>query len=88
MLKVRSRLVNFRVTDDEFEKLKIACDRQGAPCMSAFARQLILNPPAANGENPADQLAALDRRLANLEVSMSRLFGALTGSSVAAIAEK
>ena len=83
MLKSRGRFVNFRVTDDEFEQLKIACDRHGAPCLSAFARKVILNAPNANGENFADKLAALQRRLSILEVSMSRLVNALAGSSVA-----
>jgi hypothetical protein len=82
MQKVRGRLVNFRVTDDEFEQLKIACDRHGARCLSAFARKMILNAGTPNGENHADELAALDRRLSILEESMSRLFGALTGSSL------
>ena len=55
MEKVRGRLVNFRVTDDEFEQLKIACDRQGARCLSAFARKMMLNATNANGENARRQ---------------------------------
>jgi hypothetical protein len=82
MLKARGRFVNFRVTDDEFVELKAACDRHGAPCLSAFARKVILNTPNANGENLADKLAALHRRLSILEVSMSRLVNALAGSGV------
>jgi hypothetical protein len=82
MEKVRGRLVNFRVTDDEFEQLKLACDRQGARCLSAFARKMMLNATNANGENLADKLATLDRRLSILEDSLSRLFNALTRSSV------
>ncbi|HXB68863.1 MAG TPA: hypothetical protein VNY05_11490 [Candidatus Acidoferrales bacterium] len=81
MLKARGRFVNFRVTDEEFEQLKIACDRQGAACLSAFARQVILNTPHANGEDFSDRLAVLHRRLSILEVSMSRLVNALAGSS-------
>jgi hypothetical protein len=81
MVKARGRFVNFRVTDEEFEQLKVACDRHGAPCLSAFARQVILNAPNANGEDFADKLAALHRRLSVLEVSMSRLVNALAGSS-------
>jgi hypothetical protein len=80
MEKVRGRLVNFRVTDDEFEQLKIACDQHGARCLSAFARKMMLNASNANGENLVERLA--DRRLSILEDSMSRLFNALTSSSV------
>jgi hypothetical protein len=88
MQNVRSRLVNFRVTADEFEQLKIACDRHGARCLSVFARNVMLNTATVNGENPADKLAALDRRLTVLEVSMSRLVNALAGSSVNVIASE
>jgi hypothetical protein len=80
MLKARGRFVNFRVTDDEFEQLKIACDRHGSPCLSAFARKVILNTPIASVGDFADKLAALHGRLSILEVSMSRLVEALAGS--------
>jgi hypothetical protein len=82
MQKVRARLVNFRVTDDEFEQLKTACDRHGARCLSAFARKVMLSAPDANTEDLDRKLAVLDRRLSALEVSLSRLFNALAVSSV------
>ena len=82
MQKVRARLVNFRVTDDEFQQLKLACDRQGERCLSAFARKVMLSAPDANAEDLDRKLAVLDRRLSTLEVSLSRLFNALAVSSV------
>jgi hypothetical protein len=82
MQKVRGRLVNFRVTDDEFEQLKTACDRQGARCLSAFARKVMLSAPDALAEDYDRKLAVLDRRLSTLEVSLLRLFNALAISSV------
>lgn len=81
--KVRGRLVNFRVTDEEFQQLRIACDRQGARCLSAFARKVMLSSPSDGGEDFGDKLAALNRRLSVLEGSMSRMFNALAGSSIA-----
>lgn len=81
MQKVRARLVNFRVTDDEFEQLKTACDRQGARCLSAFARQVMLSAPDASIGDLDRKLAVLDRRLSTLEVSLSRLFNALAVST-------
>jgi hypothetical protein len=81
MQKVRGRLVNFRVTDEEFSQLKVACDRQGARCLSAFARKLMLSATSDNGESHDEKLRELDRRLSTLEDSMSRLFGALSGSN-------
>jgi hypothetical protein len=82
MQKVRSRLVNFRVTDDEFQQLKDASDRHGARCLSAFARTMVLSAGAAGAENRVDELASFDRRLAVLEESMARLSNALSDSSV------
>jgi hypothetical protein len=81
MEKVRGRLVNFRVTDDEFEQLKTACDRQGARCLSAFARKIMLSAPDGGSDDLRRDLALLERRLSNLEVSLSRLFNALALSS-------
>ena len=81
MQQVRGRLVNFRVTDDEFEQLKTACDRQGARCLSAFARKVMLNAPGETDDLDR-KLAVLERRLSTLEVSLSRLFNALALSSV------
>ena len=82
MQKARGRLVNFRVTEDEFEQLKSRCDSQGARCFSDFARHLMLHPPDANSDSYDRKLAALDRRLSTIEVSLSRLFHALAISSV------
>jgi hypothetical protein len=81
MQNVRGKLVNFRVTDDEFNQLKMACDRHGARCLSAFARKMVLSTFNTDGENVADSLVALDRRLTTLEDSLSRLFNALTSTS-------
>ena len=82
MPKLRGRLINFRVTDDEFQQLKLACDRHGATCLSAFARKIMLNAPDSGKEELAGQLAVLERRLAALElsveVSLSRIYSVLT----------
>ena len=82
MQNVRGKLVNFRVSDDEFEQLKIASSRHGARCLSAFARKMVLSTFSVEGENVEDRLVALDRRLTALEDSLSRLFHTLAASSV------
>jgi len=82
MSKARTRLVNFRVTDEEFERLKTASSRQGARCLSDFARSLTLGPPnicPVSGYYD-DRLLSFDRRVAALERSMSRLVEALSGA--------
>lgn len=42
MNNLRTRLVNFRVTDQEFEEIKSACNRNGARCISEFVRSRML----------------------------------------------
>lgn len=78
-MNTRNRLINFRVTDEEFRRLKTASTQRNARCLSDFARSAILE--TARGTNgapePADavtsQLQAFDRRLARLESNLSRL---------------
>jgi hypothetical protein len=74
MRKIRTRLVNFRVTDEELEQLKVAADRQGARCLSDFARSVMF------GGSYDDRLLSLDQRLSGLERSMARLVEAVSGS--------
>ena len=68
-------------TEDEFQQLKEASDRHGSRCLSAFARKMVLSTVSTDGENVADRLVALDRRLTTLEDSLSRLFHALSTTS-------
>lgn len=83
MPKLRNRIVTFRVTNEEFEKLQSACDRRGARCMSDFARQLMLSDPNLDPEGVMTKVAALHERVVALEVSMLRLSDALTGNITA-----
>src|SRR5664279_5213132 len=69
MAKARSRFVNFRVTDEEFEQLKVACGRTGDPSMSVFARKVILSAPNLTVGNIIDKLNDLDRRISILEIA-------------------
>ena len=81
MLRTRTRLVTFRLTDDELERLKIACDRQGARCLSDFARSTMLSS-LSNSESIGDKMLDLERRILAIEASMSRFVSALAGSNV------
>ena len=74
MRQIRTRLVNFRVTDEELERLKTASDRQGARCLSDFARSIMF------GGTYDDRLLSMDQRLTGVEHSMARLVEALSGS--------
>ncbi len=71
--------MNFRVTDEEFERLKSASALQGSRCLSDFARSVMLTTavpspqPAAPGEPGSDRLLAVERRLSALESSVARM---------------
>ena len=82
MVNIRSRLVNFRVTDEEFARLKAASDTCGARCLSEFARAVMLgaveaSPDSRSGESVRQELTAFSRRLAAVESNLSRLMEAL-----------
>ena len=86
MQKVRTRCVNVRVTDEEFERLKTACAQRGDRCLSDFARQVMLEG-AAPREISADRLQSFERRLAVLEDSISRLSNAFACPAVESLSK-
>jgi hypothetical protein len=79
--KVRSRLINFRVTDEELEQLKAAATVRGSRCLSEFARFVMLGT-ASGAQSPTTEsldgkLSLFDRRLNILEADVARLVEAL-----------
>jgi hypothetical protein len=79
MLKTRNRIINFRVTEDEFTRLRTASVENGARCLSDYARNAILhalegyyNHALGNG-NGKDELQALLQRLGLVERSIAKL---------------
>ena len=82
MQKVRSRLINFRVTDEELEQLKAAAAVQGSRCLSEFARLVMLGTatstqlPSVSGSLDG-KLSVFDRRLNVLEADVARIVDAL-----------
>lgn len=80
MQKVRSRLINFRVTDEELERLKAAANVQGSRCLSEFARFVMLGAGVQSSAVPESldgKLLLFDRRLNVLEANVARLVEAL-----------
>lgn len=79
MEKIRSRLISFRVSDEEFRRLKTAAKAQRARCFSEFIRNLATEhvhgfaPAPGSANSAASQLAAFDRRLAQLESNVARI---------------
>ena len=82
MQKIRSRLINFRVTDEELDQLKTAATVQGARCLSEFARLVMLGTVTgaqfhAVPESLDGKLSLFDQRLNVLEANVARLVDAL-----------
>lgn len=85
MLKPRNRLINFRVTDEEYEELKVACSNRGARCLSDFARTIILAAADVTGNSlPApggpmhERIADVERRIETIESNLERLLNAVS----------
>ena len=82
MSKARTRLVNFRLTEEEFEQLKTTSNRQGARCVSDFVRCVVLTPssrcPVSNTYD--ESLNSFERRVAALERSMILFIAALSSA--------
>jgi hypothetical protein len=75
----RTRLVNFRLSEDEYQTLKEAAIRQGARSISDFARGAILtsvNTPRT--ENGQMDLSGLDRKVTEIQGTVERISGLLS----------
>ena len=87
ILKPRNRLVNFRLTEEEFVYLREACLAQGARSISDFARSAVLRQAdrsgtglasgglnANAGESPSTQsLAELQSMMMQLQARVGQL---------------
>jgi hypothetical protein len=79
--KTRKRVINFRVTEEQYSRLKSASDEGGARCLSEYARDVLMRsldgdagekPGTANG---IEKMLTLELRLGIVELSLSRLEG-------------
>lgn len=70
----RTRLVNFRLSEEEFEMLKETCARSGARSISDFARAAILATSAVPValSTCGNRLERLESLLTRLEASLSQ----------------
>ena len=77
----RTRLVNFRLSEDEYQTLKDAAFRQGARSISDFARAAILTSVAhPNRETGSVDLEGLDRKVSEIQGTVERISGYLQRS--------
>jgi uncharacterized protein (DUF1778 family) len=79
ILQPRTKLVNFRVTDEEYEALRHASIARGARCLSDFARIAVMQAASAAITTPAidvaptPHLVVFDRRISAIETQVARL---------------
>jgi len=79
VFKPRNRLVNFRLSDEEFDKLKSLCPLHGARSISDFARSSVLE---RLGRSPQDAIETavprpLDQKVLQLETRVDQLISLL-----------
>ncbi len=72
----RTRLVNFRVSDEEYSALITACSRHGARSISDYARLAVLRRASSGEKQSASlhwRLSALGHQLSELESRVQQL---------------
>jgi predicted component of type VI protein secretion system len=77
----RDRLVIFRLSQDEYQKLKDASERQGARNLSDFTRGEVLSVlnSRANGNHIEQSFSSMEQSMAELKATMLRLQSVLEG---------
>lgn len=91
--KKRTSLVTFRLTHEEYEKVRRACLEQDVRSMSEFARRAVLNEVLRHGSlnvSFADDLTTLTLRLREVDaavkdvgVRIAKLLGSESGTTPA-----
>jgi hypothetical protein len=78
----RTRLVNFRVSEEEYGTLRAACARHGARSISDFARLAVLGWAGSTDLQATAmqwRMSSLGHKMAELEGRVGHLLGALEG---------
>ncbi len=66
-LKRRTKVVIFRLTDDEYHDLKAACVTRGARNVSDFARNALMQSVTQEQEMVSEKLAQIESGVQRLE---------------------
>lgn len=76
VIRPRNRLVNFRLSEDEFDRLRSSCAQYGARSISDFARSSVLDrlerPPDAEAEGEK-RVHQLNHKVNELEFRVGQL---------------
>jgi hypothetical protein len=86
--KPRNRLVNFRLSEEEFEGLQAACRASGARSLSDFARSAVLQSmervgegESVRGEVTLGPLSRLGRTVETLESRVEQILSLLSSGA-------
>jgi hypothetical protein len=82
VLRPRNRLVNFRLSEDEFERLKASCSLQNARSISDFARSAVLERMETGAPAPTITTRGhqLDNRVMDLENRVGQLLNLISAT--------
>ena len=73
MFKTRTRMVSFRLSQDEYERLKDLSLMERARSVSEFARAALCKLPDSNGYSASPRMEKLEDALAQLRLEMHQL---------------
>lgn len=89
VLKPRSRLVNFRLSEEEYAAMNAACEKSGARSLSDFARGAVLHAiqQADHGIRVNGELTGpgVDSLVKQIESRLTAILGRLDHVSAAAM---
>lgn len=75
----KSKLVSFRVTEEDYDRVRELCLAQGLPSVSEMARtaifSLLQKPSSAHGQSLEGRIAELEVRVRMLASDLRRLSG-------------
>ena len=63
--------MTFRLTEEEYLRVKSEASREGARCVSDYARAMLLSPPKAR------RIGRFEERLVSLETSIQKIIKTL-----------
>jgi hypothetical protein len=76
-MKRRSKIVSFRLSDEEYKSLKNVTESRGARSVSEFTRSVACNMESEEPEKLGDSLRVLNARMEALVHRIDALTGAL-----------
>lgn len=71
--KPRTRLINFRVSEEEYDQLRSASEKSGARSLSDFARSAILQTFDGDAQSLAPAINGIDRKVDEMQEKLGKL---------------